>query len=134
LPLCFFWLLQAYHAAIAWKLSFHFFFWTVLLLLSLLGVGGRGAWRMSQQWLLVPGGLVVRTSSFRRRGWKVHLFVRSRSALVAYRQMKLRWTICVADPEANQMTMITPTECHALLRAWLSPLEPPDPDRLSDLT
>ena len=107
--------------------------WTVYLIVALVGVGGRGAWRSRQQWLLVPGGLASRRARFRRRDWELHLFQRESSVLILRNQWRHFWWVYVADRETVQVAGMTPREAVMLLRAWLSPLPTPPLERLTDL-
>jgi len=126
------WAINALNAVVAWRITWPFVLWTAMLAVFAFGVGGRGAWRSSQQWLIVPGGLVTRRAN-RRGGWDVHLFDRRASVLTAYRHTRNHWFICVADEHTDQIAVVTPTESIALLRTWLSPLDPPPVERLQEL-
>lgn len=127
------WTCFALEALLTWRITWTFVLWTAMLGSFAFGPGGRGAWSVAQQWLIVPGGLIARRSN-RRGGWDVHLFNRRTGVLTAYRHTPSHWFISVADTEKNQTAIVTPTEATALLRAWLSPLEPPPPERLQELT
>ncbi len=107
--------------------------WTVYFIVALVGVGGRGAWRSRQQWLLVPGGLASRRTRFRRRDWELHLFQRESSVLIVRNDSRQIWAAYVADGQTHQMARMTGREAVMLLRAWLSPLPTPPLERLSDL-
>jgi hypothetical protein len=107
--------------------------WTLYFIVAVVGVGGRGAWRSRQQWLLVPGGLASRRARFRRRDWELHLFQRESSVLIVKNQWRHFWWAYVADRQTVQMAGMTPREAVMLLRAWLSPLPTPPLERLSDL-
>jgi hypothetical protein len=108
--------------------------WLVFLLLMLWGVGGTGAWRFNNQWLLVPGGIVRRSAKSRSSQWKVHLFTRRNAVLLITESRRSNRQICVADATESATTNVTVAEAQLLLRAWLSPLPPPTADQLSDLT
>ena len=102
--------------------------------IALLGVGGVGAWRHNRQFLLVPGGLVVRKPVRKAPGeWHLHVHARLSSVLLVHRKSKRLWLICVADAKAHHTALITEAEVDMLLRAWLSPLVPPLVEQLSDL-
>ena len=94
----------------------------------------RSGWSFRRQWLVAPGGLILRESSFCRRAWKLHLFDRRQSVLIAHRASKRQWVAFVADREMHRQATLTESEAEFLLRAWLSPLRPPPVERLSDLT
>ena len=89
---------------------------------------------MRKQWLLVPRGLVLRKAGGRKGGWKVHLFERDRSVLCVCRHDKRKWRFFVADAEKSESLLTTKQEIDVLLAAWLSPLDAPSPDRLTDLS
>lgn len=108
--------------------------WTIIFIVMLFGIGGRGAWQSRQQWLLVPGGLAVRRSRFLKRDWDLHLYSRAESVLIMRHAQKNIWTAYVADATGNSSAGMTPREATMLLRAWLSPLPTPPLERLTDLT
>jgi hypothetical protein len=107
-------------------------FWGVMFVLALYGPA-RGGWFGTRQWLLAPASLVVRKAKPRDETSQLHLFERRKSVLCLQRQKKGPWLIAVADAEGSEQTIATNTEVSLLLRAWLSPLEPPPIERLSDL-
>jgi hypothetical protein len=117
------------HKTISWKLPF----FSLMLLLILVGPD-RGLFASQTQWLLAPGGLFVRKAVRRSTRSQLHLFDRRKSVLCLSQERKARWFVAVADAEAHELTAATEREVHFLLRAWLSPLEPPPADRLTDLT
>lgn len=88
----------------------------------------------TKQWFLVPSGIVLRRpKGIWKSGWNIRLFERRRCALCVYRYSPKRWWATVSDAEVRETIFGTQTEMHMLLRAWLSPLDPPPPDRLTDL-
>jgi len=107
--------------------------WLFYFPVMILALSYRGAWSSRRQLLLVPGGLVSRTTRSIRRDWDLHLFERCSSVLIIDDQRDLRWELCVADRESRHLAMLTEREALMLLRAWLSPLPPPPVERLSDL-
>ncbi len=113
--------------------TFNAVMWTCYFIVALVGVGGRGAWRSRQQWLLVPGGLASRRARFRRRDWELHLFQRESSVLIVKNDRRHIWAAHVADDQTHQMARMTRREAVMLLRAWLSPLPTPPLERISDL-
>ncbi|MGD2111341.1 MAG: hypothetical protein PVI86_18340 [Phycisphaerae bacterium] len=106
----------------------------VLVLLAL------GAWAhlagllASQPSLVVPGGLIVRKAPFRRSSWRTCLFDRRTSVLIVHRSSAKRWVAFAANAEHAERVALTPLEAEFLLRAWLSPISPPAPTQLADLT
>ncbi len=101
--------------------------------LFLLGPTRGGPYERAQ-WLLVPGGVLVRKAVRRSTRSRLHLFDRRRSTLCLSQYRRQRWLVVAADAEECEQTLATDREAHFLLRAWLSPLEPPPADRLTDLT
>lgn len=91
---------------------------------------GLGA---EKQWLVVPSGLVLRKGRKNARQWELHLFDRRRSVLCAYRNRRHQWGFAVADKTASDYGKGTKKEMDFLLRAWLSPLPPPEAEGLTDL-
>lgn len=113
------WIWKAAALAVAYALFF--------VGLSLLGsISHRG-------WLIVPGAIVVRESGLLSDRWKVRVCRRSECVLCV---RDVRRTGCVAVLATADRVWphpVTRTEATFLLRAWLSPLEPPGVERLSDL-
>jgi hypothetical protein len=115
--------------AMTWELPF----WTTMLLLFLVGPARGGPFGRAQ-WLLAPGAVLVRKAVRRTTRSQLHVFDRRRSVLCVSQHRKSQWLIVAADAVACEQTLATDREVHFLLRAWLSPLEPPQADRLTDLT
>lgn len=107
-------------------------FWIGLLLFMLLVP--REFFHKSNQWLAVPGGVIVRVGSWRNRVFKLVRLARPESVFVAkpIRWQKL-WEVTIASKVAAYSERFTATEMRFLIRAWLSPLEPPQVEELSDL-
>ena len=96
-------------------------------------VGAAGAWTWRRQWLLVPGGLVLRKARWTGGAWRIHLYRRRSSVLLVQQMHRDKWMLCVADAETSDATRLTKTEAHVALSCWLSPLPPPPAERLRDL-
>ena len=93
-----------------------------------------GAWFGTRHWLFAPSSLIVRKARWRDLASQLHLFNRRKSVLCLYRPAKKgEWTVAVADGEASEQITATDAEVSLLLRAWLSTIEPPPVERLSDL-
>ncbi len=104
------------------------------LVVGVVLVGAAGAWSWRRQWLLVPGGLVIRKARWTGGAWRIHLYRRRSSVLLLYQQIhRGNWMLCVADAEASDATRLTKTEAYVALSSWLSPLPPPPAERLRDL-
>ena len=117
---------------LAKRISWPFIAWTVTVVLILFPPrqSGFAVWK---QWLAVPAGLVRRQSTWRRARWKLHLFKRRESVLLLGRIRANTWLLVVVDAQAEGVAYGTKTELEHALRAWLSPLEPPAVEVLSDL-
>lgn len=113
------------------KSGWRLLWWSVFLAALLLIPVHAGRW--NEQWLLVPGGVVLRRSGWFRGGWDLYVFDRRRSVLLAGCLNGGRWGAFLADAEQNSMIIGTKREIELLLRGWLSPLAPPPLERLADL-
>lgn len=102
-------------------------------LFSLFGVATTGAFS-KEQWLIVPGGLLLRKAANRGKKVSLHLFDRRQCAMCVQQQHAGRWNVSVADADASETTTITDRERRLLLRAWLSPVAPPPLEQLVDLS
>jgi hypothetical protein len=108
--------------------------WLGFFILMLWGVGGFGAWRSTDQWLLVPGGVVRRSAKSRSSEWKLHLFTRAQAFLLITEGRRRNCQVCVADMQESATATLTIAEAELLLRTWLSPLPPPSAEQLTDLS
>lgn len=107
------------------------FFGLMLLLASLpLLMGGS----IGPVWLLVPGGLVLRKPKKRGMTSAVHLFRPEQTVLYICQLNKRLWHMVVADGSEFGTSNLSDKELTMLLRAWCSPLAPPSPEKLIDLT
>lgn len=86
----------------------------------------------NRQWLVINGGLLSRRGRFGSSKSRLHLFGRRKSLLCLYQRRKGAWMVCAADSETDDSAIITRREVDMLLRAWLSPLPPPDVSKLVD--
>jgi hypothetical protein len=121
----------------AWKIgkpTLEQMWWLGFLVLMVWGVGGFGAWRSTDQWLLVPGGVIRRSAKSRSSQWNLHLFTRTQAILLITDSRRSNRQVCVADGQQSATASVTPAEAELLLRAWLSPLPPPRIEQLGDLT
>ncbi len=113
---------------VTWKLPV----FGALLLASLIGPGWLSAHR-SGFVLLVTGGLIQRKATRSGAGYQIHLFRRTESVLLVYRYTRWQWGWAVCDGASTASLIGTRDEAIMLLRAWLSPLPPPDVTRMDDL-
>jgi hypothetical protein len=88
----------------------------------------------SQTLLLVPSGLVLRKARRRTTQSDVHLFTRNGSVMVLRPLHKELWTLMTFDGREFAFASVSRKEMGLLLRTWLSPLDPPSPEKLVDLT
>lgn len=116
----------------AGRVTPEFALWSTVFFVTLFAPVGS-ALSSPRQMLAVPGGLLYRRACRKTGKWEVHLFDRRKSVLCAYQAGKRQWVIAVADGERRETVFGTRREIEFALRAWLSPLEPPDRDRLDDL-
>jgi hypothetical protein len=88
----------------------------------------------TKQWFLVPGGAVLRRpKGIWRSGWHIRMFARRDCVMCVYQSNRSQWRATISDSEIRETIFGTQTEMHLLLRAWLSPLDPPPRERLTDL-
>jgi len=99
------------------------------LLLFPLGGGGRS---LHGQWLLVPGGVVLRKAQGTRSS--VTLLERRRSLLYIRQFPRGKWMAYIANARRVSNLVVTDREMSLLVSTWLSPLAPPPVEKLVDLT
>lgn len=127
-------LIYAVQAIVQRRVSWMLFCWIALLFILLLIPVRAPRWRArTSECLLVPGGIIFRKSAWRSEKWDLHVFDRRESVLCVHRHWRRQWILTVADKHACETAIGTREEMHFLLRAWLSPLEPPGLEMLSDL-
>lgn len=132
IPLVIFWLMAAVDAMHQRKITMRLLFWTAISIATIF-IPRRTKW--SQQWLVVPGGVILRKTGWLKPAASLHLFDRIASVLCLVPQTKRmdQWIVAVADRESWAYTIATRLEADFLLRAWLSPVPPPPLERLSEL-
>ena len=87
-----------------------------------------------KQWFIAPAAVLYRTRPWYGGGWILRVYPRTSSALCLLANRNARGKIAIiADAHTSTTTTLTPREANLLLRAWLSPLDPPTPEMLSDL-
>jgi hypothetical protein len=126
-----FWLLQAFVAWQQGRITLGLAVFTALLLSSLFLPSGS-QWGAGQLFA-VPGGLVLRKATAWGRKWSVHLFRPQQSLICVFPLTKQRWCVAVSDGRVTTSRVGTKPEVELALQAWLSPLEPPRVDELTDL-
>lgn len=90
------------------------------------------SWLSTKQWHLVPGGLLLRTARMFDTRSKLHIFDRRSASLILLELRRRNWVAGVADAKGDSAMTLTESEADMLLRAWLSPLQPPNVERLTD--
>jgi len=112
--------------------DFGLVFWLVIMAGWFLRLSGTSILSRTE-WFLVPAGVAVRTLVRGARAWNVELFHRASSVLCVYRGDRNLWTALIANSGNFCACACTQREATVLLRAWLSPLDPPTLDKLTDL-
>lgn len=81
--------------------------------------------------VLVPAGIVKRTTELRKKGWDIKLLTRDNTLLVIGEQR----TLVAMDLDGKFLfrESLSDEELQFILCAWFSPLEPPREDELIDL-
>lgn len=108
------------------------------LILSSLGIAGllwlpvSGGAISTEQWLVLPGGLLRRTPKRRSTESDLYLFNARRSLLLAIQTPSKAWQIHVSDGEECDWFDATTVEMEIVFRAWCSPIAPPMVEQLSD--
>lgn len=106
-------------------------YWLATILIVLFGPLRAAAVR-GDSFLLVPGGLIWRRGRLFDARYRLHLF-RAADSLLAVIPLAGRWSFYLRDAEHETGTQIDDSEAEMLLRAWLSPLPPPDDRLLNEL-
>ncbi|HKQ46672.1 MAG TPA: hypothetical protein VJZ71_01235 [Phycisphaerae bacterium] len=90
-------------------------------------------WLRQNEWILIPGGLVIRKTSLRQFKTSTRRFTAADAVLIlAWRQPGWEAQI-LQEEKIVEKRRLTPLECIALLGAWQSPLPAPDVKKLVDL-
>ncbi len=118
---------QAASDVIVASLFFALMFWL------LFGPGGA-AHGGASSWWVAPQTILIRSAKWNRKGTDRRIYSRASSVLAVS-----DWAedgakhVVVRDSEGEEETAITPDELRFLLRAWLSPVEPPTRELLLQL-
>ena len=85
------------------------------------------------RWFVVPGGIAIRSPSWRRSLRRPRLYTPS-TTLLFVAEKGVIWTVRICDADRVLETCsMSRLECIAVLGAWQSPLPPPDANKLVDL-
>ena len=126
------WLASALKSILSRRIEFELLWWTLALFLFVM-IPVDSNWRSQRQIFLVPGGVVVRKGGWFKRDWRLKLCPRAASCVMIYPLWKKQWAFVVSDGKECVSAVGLRSEMELALRAWLSPLEPPSVERLSDL-
>lgn len=109
-------------------------FWSAYFVLIAIWIGFaflRDASIRGQRLFFIPGGVMRRWP--RKGKCEVDVFSRRNSVLALLQTDRDSFAWTVVDQSGRWCGyMATKTEAEMLVRTWLSPIEPPTPDRLSD--
>jgi len=116
-----------------WRWPFNFLHGVLAALVALvLLVPQRKTIRRAGDWYVAPGAIIIRFTRPLRDGTTLRFFDRRSSVLVASLFDRSRWFLAVADTKWAVLTSVSPREAEFALRAFLSPLAPPNADQLGD--
>ncbi|OWY71852.1 hypothetical protein B7486_09335 [cyanobacterium TDX16] len=116
-----------------WRLTFGLVMWSATIAMYLFASPTGGPLR-SKEWLIVPGGLLLRKQGKDRTKSDLDLFSPQSSMLLALQTRKETWSVIVTDGNRKESVILTSHEADMALRAWLSPIPPPSVEKLVDLT
>lgn len=125
--------LSVIEAYMRWRLTFGLFMWPLACFLFLF-LSPTGGPLVAKEWLIVPGGLLLRKQGKDRTKSDLELFGPQSSILVALQTRKEAWSVIITDGNRKESIILTMREVDMLLRAWLSPIPPPSVEKLVDLT
>lgn len=114
----------------AGRISIATCFWFLFAGLFVVTPGARS---FGTQWLAIPAGLVIWGANTFGRKATLRRFTRHDSMLLLERHAQSLWQVIVFDATRNAKTILTDDEVTVLLRAWLSPHEPPNEAHLRAL-
>lgn len=100
------------------------------MLVTMIGAGLL-LWTLSDQWLLIPGGVIIRKSLFGKVGRSLTRYTPGDAVLII-RPMPPGHQAEVWRGQSVRGSRATQLEVIALLAAWQSPIPPPDLERCSD--
>ncbi|MGE0482295.1 MAG: hypothetical protein AB7Q17_17695 [Phycisphaerae bacterium] len=106
-------------------------YWLWGLIIGSIVLVGAINWLITPQWLLVPGGVVLRRSMFGRIGESLRRYTPADAVLVL-RPMNPGWNAELWRESGVTRRRATDLEAQLLLAAWQNPLPPPDEQRLAE--
>lgn len=111
--------------------------WFVAMWLGILGVTFGACyyavWRNSAQWLLIPGGVVIRRTFWKNVGTRLERFTPA-DTLLMLTPYNIGWSATLyRGTKPVHQKLFTRMEATALLAAWQSPISPKRINEMSDL-
>lgn len=111
--------------------------WFVAMWLGIFGVTLAACyyavWRTSAQWLLIPGGVVIRRTFWKNVGTHIERFIPADTVLMLT-PYNIGWMATLyRGTKAVHSRLFTRMEGTALLAAWQSPIPPKRINEMSDL-
>lgn len=111
--------------------SHFYWFWIALIVVGFL-VPVRKLRHWGQDWYVAPGAVIVRRNRPFHKAVDVQVYDRRTSVLLATAFARSSWQLTVASGDHVAQTTVSPPEAAFVLRAFLSPLTPPDIDEPGD--
>lgn len=106
-------------------------YWLWGLIIGSIVLVGAINWLVTPQWLLVPGGVVLRRTAFGRIGESLRRYTPA-DAILVLRPMNPGWSAELWRASGVTRRQTTDLEAQLLLGAWQNPLPPPDEQRLAE--
>jgi hypothetical protein len=115
------------------RITWQLVMWSANILIFLF-VPTTGLFGTGKQFFLVNGGVLRRQRRKKGQGSDLHVYSRGKSNLgvIEMGRRQRRWMAYVADKDFVDYFVVTASEGRMLLRAWLSPVDPPLVERLKD--
>ncbi|MEK6642584.1 MAG: hypothetical protein AABZ08_01645 [Planctomycetota bacterium] len=131
-PLLFLFVIQPVNRVISTGIVSRGDLFTIVIVPLLVGVFVFRPSRKQIQYFAVPGGVLVRTAGWWDEKAKLRVLTRSSCVLgIVVEQDSLTYVI-IADTVSEEQLLLNSSEVTVLLRAWLSPIPPPDVKKLVD--
>lgn len=131
-PLLFFFVIQPLSRVVSTGIISRWDLFTILIVPLIVGAIGLRPSRKQIQYFAVPGGVLVRTARWWDEKAKLRVMTRSSCVLgIVVEQDSLTYVI-IADTVREEQLLLNSSAVTVLLRAWLSPLPPPDVSKLVD--
>lgn len=129
--------IQAVVQTIAQSAAHGFRLWFIAMIWGIWGLVAAGCayglWRTSAQWLLIPGGVIIRRTFWKNVGTKLERYTPADTLLMMAPDNIGWWTSLIRKEKAIHRKRFTRMEATALLAAWQSPIPPKRLNEMSDL-